>query len=205
MATNGEVVRASVRWKTKDDQDIMNVWHYLYEGSGDTDDNVMDTLDAGIEDIYDIIRSLMEGSLDPFDIKYDIVTLVGGVETVVRNLEIRPYTPTLPPNGSGEEVPNQVSCVVSWRTAHPRSFGRKFLPPFIVTTLTDGRFEAAAMTTIALIAGEGLTVWTTTNGTLTPGILTIYDGGGDWFLPHVTYKVTDIPATQRRRRIGVGS
>ena len=204
---NGDIVRASVRFKDNYVGDVMNVWYWQNFGAGpQDDDDVMDALDTEIEAIYTAIRSQLASSQAPYDIKYDVVDNVAGKETVTHVLGTRTFTMSLPPNGSGDKLPGMDSMIVNFRTGIPKVFGRKFFGTVPESANEDGRVISAGVTALTAAAAEVLTAVSIGIGELRAGVFSLVAGAlNEWFAEFTAGIVNDILGTRRSRRMNTGS
>jgi hypothetical protein len=97
----------------------------------------------------------------------------------------------------------QVAPYVYLGTARPKSRGRKFIAGTAVGIMDDGQLRDDRLVELASFATNLLATPTITPGnTLIPGVGSTKDGV---FLPFVIATAVQVPGTQRRRRMGVGS
>jgi hypothetical protein len=205
--TSGDIVRVTVRFKSTLSGDIVNVFHMRCEATGtNTDANLMDDIDAHMNSLYSGMAAQLNSVSDPYDIRYDLVELVGGVEHVVRNIGTRTWTLTSPPAQSGDTIPPQDAAIVNMRTTLPKVFGRKYLGPFGEGNTGNGTFNASALTALANFGIALLATYNGTNFDLFKGVLSSKaTGDPNLFATFVGYVVNALSGTQRRRRINRGS
>lgn len=204
-----DIVRASVRFKDSNAGDVMNVFHWRYDVLTGTasDTQVMDALDAEIEALYTTIRTILSNTMDPFDIAYSVVDNQGGAFETTKVLGTRNFTMATPPNSTGDRLPPMDAAIVSARTLIPKVFGRKFLGILAEVDQQHGILTSAAVTLLGNFAGRYVSLTLVdTVGQLVPGVPSLKAGiDKAWFAHFLAALTTEIIATQRRRRKGVGA
>lgn len=111
--------------------------------------------------------------------------------------------PVLDGEHVGEAMPSGVSPLLTFRTSVSRRLGRKYLPPIVTAAVLDGAWDTATMAILNSMATE---------------FRTSQAVGEDFELQYVVRAsassasnvatgaiVRNVPAYQRRRKIGVGS
>lgn len=111
--------------------------------------------------------------------------------------------PVLDGEGVAEALPTGVSALLTFRTAVSRRLGRKYLPPFTIDQLDDGRWGAGTMTVLAAVAVDyRLSVAVGEDFELQYVVRASASAASNVASSAI---VRDVPAYQRRRKIGVGS
>lgn len=106
-------------------------------------------------------------------------------------------------SGTAEALPPQLAALLTFRTSTARRLGRKYLPPFTVTQLDDGRWGAGTVSVLRDLA-ELFTGSSETAEDWDIRYVVRSSSGAGSSLP-TSYIVRDVPSTQRSRKIGVGS
>lgn len=203
----GDIIRTSARFKATTHGDVVNVFHWRAgAGYSDSDADVMTDIEAALSTAFALMATYLWADLDPYDIRHDIVAWVGGKETVVRNLGTRSWVLTTPPSSSAEELPPMVSPILNFRTALPRTFGRKYLPPIMETSQNGGVMIGAILSALTSFGASLMGQITGTSGALYPGVVTYKVTGlvANW-APFIGVVINSILGTQRRRRQNRGS
>lgn len=193
---DGDVLRVTAKMVIGED-DIQNVYHAQMNITGSpTDAVIAENFADELDDIYNYLVSSMASTVEFTSIEVWNLTqdeLVG--------VEGWP-TQTVGGNGTNQ-VPPQCAALVLFNTPQARSQGRKFLPPFGVSSLDpDGSVIAASLVNILSFANALLV---TISGV---GFTGEY---GNWnpvlvrFATWTSTQVRDLIATQRRRYVGSGS
>lgn len=199
------VIRVSARFKNTSAGDVVNVYHWKTGGSGTpSETDVMNAIDTKLSTMWTLLNTNMPEEQDPYDIRYDLVDLVGGVEVVTQNLGTRSWTVTTPPSASTDGLPPMDAAVVNLRTAIPRVFGRKYIGQLTETTQNDGLLTGTILTNLASFITEYLTPITVSGTfTLTAGVIT--PRSATQFAAFISGAVNAVVGSQRRRRKGTGS
>lgn len=106
-------------------------------------------------------------------------------------------------DGASEALPSQVAALLTFRTSVSRRLGRKYLPPFTVDQVDNGRWSAGTVTVLRDIA-ELFTGSQPTAETWDIRYVVRASASAASSLP-TSFIVRDVPSTQRSRKIGVGS
>lgn len=204
---SGDFIRTSARFKNSESGDVVNVYHFSALGTGSaTDADIMTAIEAQLSVMYAFIASQMPAGQDPYDIRHDIVSWVGGKETVIRTMGTRTWTLTTPPSGSTDMMPAMDGVIVNLRTTEPKTFGRKYLGALLEGGQVSGNLTSAALAQFVSYAAACLTVITSGTISLEPGVISYKVGSA---VPHwaafVAAVVNSILGTQRRRRKNRGS
>jgi hypothetical protein len=203
----GDVIRVTCRFKNTISGDVVNVFHFwVSDGAGDSDANVMDDLEGLIDTMYTGLSGQLQNDLDPYDIRFDVVTLVGGLEHVTRSMGTRSWTLTTNPSASGDGIPQTNAAIVNLRTSIPKVFGRKYIGTLGEGNTADGSITGAVSTALTTWASYLLSSYAGSIMTYVAGVLTSKSEEGlDWFAPFVGAVINSVLGTQRRRRINRGS
>lgn len=201
----GAVLRTTVNFTLGDGTQYQNVYSHQRIGPGLllTDAQHVAALAAWAEDMYTELDDQVADDVVEGLSTVDRIEFVGGewvVTEAIGTFTIA-WTSTVAGNLA---LPNQVSPFVSFKTARPKSVGRKFLFPFTETGVTSGVLSAAAIAALVAYADDAV------NNVevdfpldyLVPGLPRV---GVDTFLDYTVAIVTNLTGTQRRRRRGYGA
>jgi len=183
---------------------MMNVLHYDVGGA---------VSPAGIVEIADDIRAKYVSSTLAANLSSTWAYIGVEVRRVdladQPSISVAPTAGVLVGTGPGDPLPTQIACLVSGTalTAFPRRV-RTYIPGVREGSLTAGLFATSfsdrCMDFVEAIDGIAI------SGDLLDRVAVRYGDEGDGPIVTAsnsiaTYSVTAVPATQRRRRIGVGS
>jgi hypothetical protein len=199
----GDVYRLAVVGIGSAGQELINVYHYEKTAGGDDDAGVL-LIDAWVANL----------SVDYAGLISNLCAIIG---FEVRNLDQPEFGTdyTLPEavQGSqpGEMLPPQTSAVISWRTGFigRRRRGRTYVWPAGEANQNAGQWNGPYLTLLAAFGAEaidisdaGLNVWRMviySKPVDPPGVPPIL------VTPVSSVVIPTFTATQRRRRVGVGS
>jgi hypothetical protein len=198
----GDIVRTTVNFALADGTQYQNVYHHKRGGVGDFSDAAVVTAlelwaEAMYQELVSLVRSNVVEQLSYVDrVEWDVSEWV-----VVEN--IGTFTPLFVPVAATDAMPNQVSPFVVFKTARPRTVGRKFLFPLTEAAQDAGILTAGSVTAIVAYADDAVNdIILAPAGTLVPGVPRT--SVNDWQEFYVAV-VTDLLGTQRRRRPGYGA
>lgn len=205
MASNGEIFRIVPRLYGPEGQDAVNVWHFRADfGTAMPDSVFANAVCDALKNCYSTLNDVLSTQWTPADIKIDCVTMVGGVETVVRALGTYAWPSGFDPADAHVTCPPQVAALVKFATAGVRTLGRKFLPAMSVYYIANpGVLNSTALAAIVSWAddlvsgfslGTGLSLYPVVWGKRAGAWLQLLSAVADAAL-----------STQRRRKAGVGS
>lgn len=199
MATQGEIFRAALHYLIPGASDVLNVFTWEYNGSGDDDADVLSQLDVWFTNIWGPIwDNIASTDNDMSFIEVDVINPDG---TVDRNIG-QSATPVAGLQASDTE-PAPVSGLIIADTAVAKTRGKKYVPGAGDAKIVDGVFDATTTNDLlALLAAWLLPITVTGINTLEPGVLSrpaqafrAFTGSGI---------VSSVPAYQRRRKLNVG-
>lgn len=201
--SNGEYVKTTYELELPDGSIGQNVWYHranLTAAQGNA--AVVTALDLWLETLMGYVAGRMSNQCTGRTCQFDKVAWDAGEGDWYVSERIGSSIPTVSYSAANDPLPNQVAPTIQFRTSRPKSFGRKFLMGFVEDE-TDGSFlESAAVTAIANLATYALDDVVISGGNvLEPIILRV---GVQVALDLLSYVVTDIVGTQRRRRPTVG-
>lgn len=213
--TVGQVARLAVEGTLNGSQ-VVNVFHYVKTGNPNPTLSLADLADLCGQWQFNCQSSYLAFMSNEYTLnRYSARTVLAPVQIS----ELVPGTPQ--PQGASlvDALANQTAAIVTWRTAYAgrRYRGRSYLPGTNDNELVNGRFNAGAIALFDTWANEARSfassddlTWDLVILSDPDGLLpaTMVPGAGqvaptwDYVISHVS---RDIPGTQRRRRIGVGS
>lgn len=199
---HGDVLRVTANFILGDGTQYQNVYHYLFDGVGTPSDaTVVADIATAMDDAYDDLQPLVKNTVLNDLSSVDIVEFVTGEWTVTRN--VGTFSLNMDGVGAGDMLPNMSSPFVTFKTARPKSVGRKFLFPLVEGFQVATVLAVEAVTAIVLYAAVILDdIEVDLINALHPGIVRT---GIDDYLVFTAAVVTNILGTQRRRRPGVGA
>jgi len=204
---DGEIIRTSARFKNADSGDIVNVFHWKAEGTGSaTEDAIMTAIEAKLDAAYAFLASHMWSGQDPYDVRHDVVSWVGGKETVLETLGTRTWTLTTPPSGGTDAMPQMDAAIVNFRTLLPKTFGRKYIGGLLEAGQNGGVLTSTVVSALTSFGAAILADIVSGTITLKPGVVTYKTtfSALHW-VPFAAAIVNSVIGTQRRRRINRGS
>lgn len=163
--------------------------------------NAQDLCDA-LYDAYDtnlVGKMVPEWSLYEFDVYDKTVPGVPGIQ-------LQPTGGVLVGTSGGDSLPTQIAGLVTFKAqVAPPNTNRKYLPGLNDGIVVDSLFTQAAIDSMQDWADEILDIATTTALAVTMEVVSLnLDGTVNGGNP-LTYAIAkQVPATQRRRRIGSG-
>lgn len=201
----GAILRTAVNFNLGDGTLFQNVYHHQRIGPGLalTDQQHVDAIEAWAETMYAEINAPAADNIVEGLSTVDRVEFVGGEWTVTES--IGTFVMSWSPIGSSvTAMPNQMSPFVTFRTARPKTVGRKFLFPLIEGSYTSGVLHGGTVTEVVAYADDAVNDITVDAPLdfLVPGVVRT---GVDEFLEFSVAIVTDLAGTQRRRRRGYGA
>lgn len=205
----GDIVKVSSRLKfTPTGGDITNAWHFLcYTAGAATAAALQTAIQGWLDTVFANIASKVSSSVDAYDLKADktVWNNVLDREEVVENLFLGPWTMASAPSAASESLPLQDAACVTLRTIRPKSRGRKFFPPYTESfSGPGGTVTGGDLTALQDAGADCLLDLTAGTAVFSPGVITPLAPSGD-FLNFFSSVATPNFATQRRRRIGIGS
>lgn len=201
-----DIVRCSARMKHSISGDVVNVWHWIMQTAAESDEDVMDAIEAKLDTAYSGLSSHLMQEQDPYDLRFDIVTYVSGKVTTVRVLGTRSWSLTSPPSNSQDGQPPQVSALINFRTPFPKVYGRKYMGILSEGNQSDGNITGTILSAMETFAAAMITDITMTSGTLAAGTLSYKAGAThDWWALFLGAVANAITGVQRRRRRNTGS
>ena len=199
---HGDVLRVTANFILTGGVQYQNIYTYLFDGVGTPSDaTVIADIKEALDAAYDELVGLVTDTYDVDLSSVDIIEFVSDAWKVTRN--VGTFTPVLAGVGSGNSLPYQSSAFVTFKTARPKSVGRKFLFPLTEPQQDSTILIPAAVTAIVAYATIVLAdIVVDVINALLPGIVRT---GIDDYLVFTTAVVTNVLGSQKRRRPGEGA
>lgn len=198
----GDVVKTVVRFILGDGTQYQNVYYHQRIGSTVLSDAVQQTaIEEWVDAIYlHLVANISDAVVATLSF-IDRIEWDGTKWEVVQN--IGTFTPDVTPSAGGDEMPNQMSPYVVFKTPRPQTTGKKYLFPMMEGSYTNGILTAAIVLLIADYAADVLAnISLEDPDYLVPGVPRT---AVDSWQPFNATVVGNIAGTQRRRRRGVGA
>ncbi len=198
----GDIVRTAVNFLLPNGVFYQNVFHHIFDGIGGISDAaVVLAIKGWAETMYaEIDDHVRTGTIEQLSFVDQVEFVVDKWEVVAN---VGTFTPDFTPTSAAEVCPNQISPFVVFKTARPKSVGRKFLFPTIEPDQEQGILAGPMVTALVAWADDALNdVFLDVVNELHPGI--VRTGVNDFLVFSVAI-VTDLVGTQRRRRPGYGA
>lgn len=198
----GDIVRTTCNFVLQNGVQYQNVYHHIFDGIGGISDAaVVSVLSGWAQSMYAEIAAYTHIDVVEQLSSVDQVEWVTDEWKVVANIGV--FTPNFVPTVVGGVCPNQVSPFIVFKTARPKSVGRKFLFPAPEADQTSGIITAAYIAALVAFADDALNdVDLDPVNTLHAGVPRTAEN--DWLNFEVAV-VTNLLGTQRRRRPGYGA
>jgi hypothetical protein len=198
MATNaiGDIIRVTAKLEYSTGNDAQqNVFHGMIIGGSVSDEDLHAAVTAHLDDMYGAIVTHIPNDTD-------FVAIETWNLTQDRPIYETGWDSLTGGTSSADSYASQTAPLVLLNTQAPRSQGRKFLPSFTETDIVDGKVSPTAVSNITTFAGYILSeilgdTWGMSFGNWNKTL--------SRFAPYIGAIVSDILATQRRRRRGRGT
>ncbi len=199
----GDVLRCTIDFVLGDGSHVQNIFHHKRVGLGIiTDATHLAAYVTWAQNMYGEIANM---------VKNDVLEQLAFLDRVAWNVDrwevvenIGTFTWDFVPSGTGEMLPNMDSAFVIFKTARPKTIGRKFLLPFEELWQAGTFLLAGAVTDLVAWADDAVNnlVVSAPLDYMVPGVPRT---GVDAWYPFTVAIVTNVLGTQRRRRPGVGA
>lgn len=198
----GDILRTAVNFALNDGQQCQNVFYHERTGVAIiSDQDHLDALELWAETMYAELVVDVNANVIPQLCQVDLIEWDVDQWLIAENIGI--FTPTIVFTSNEHALPNQSSAFVIFKTARPKSVGKKFLPPYVETRQAGTFLEAGAVTTTVAWADDAVNdISLAALNDLVPGI--VRTGANVW-LEYTAAVVTNVLGSQRRRRPGTGS
>lgn len=195
MANVNDIIRVTAQalWLG---QQIVNVYHAIVDVLPTNDAELADDLIVAVDDAHGIVAS---GQTD--DLVYDVINVHNVTQDYLMAEE--PFPSTAAGLSAQDPIPSGAAGLVTFPTIIPKTRGRKFIAGLVESYTTDGYFNGTALGVLDLY-GDSL-IGTQVGGNASEfrfGVVMVPSG---IFRAYVSYQTSNIPAYQRRRKVGVGS
>lgn len=197
---DNSILRAAAHFTTVAGSEVVNVFHLVMDSVGDVSEA------NALADIRDYIEDAMSN----LDALYSSSQSLDTVEAWVWNESLERWDSIGEvagtwngTQGTTEVCPSGVAPLTSAQTVDAHARGKKYLLPFIETYLGSGSWTAAAVTALLAYAADWVATYIGTHAEWAPGIWQESTGTFKQF--NGTYSSTNVPAYQRRRKVGVGT
>lgn len=198
----GDIVRTTANFQLGNGVQYQNVFHHIFDGIGGISDAAVV---ADIKSWHDTMYAeLVTVTRNDVIVQLSFVDQVEWVTDEWKVVEnIGTFTGVFNPSATSDALPNQMSAFVVFKTARPKSVGRKFLFPGVEGFQDEGTMAAAYVTAVVQWADDAVNdINLDVANDLHPGI--VRTGVND-FLVFDAAVVTNLMGTQRRRRPGYGA
>jgi len=199
---SGDILRTTCNFTLGGTDLYQNIYHHIRSGVAVfTDQAHVDALETWAEAAYGELVTYTSSTVVSGLASVDQVEWGGAKWEVVAN--VGTFVLGFTPIGSVEVMPNQIAPYVIFKTARPKTVGRKFLFPMVEEAFGLGLLVAGAVTDIANYADDVVNDITLSPlNYLVPGVPRT--AVNDW-QEFTLALVGNVAGTQRRRRIGVGA
>ena len=202
-----DVIRCSVRQRIGSNNDLINVYEFRNTTAQTAQEaDVLAAVAAATDDAYAQLNAKISNVIAPVDIKVDVVSVVGGVKRVTKNVGTVLWGSSYAPAAAGDRLPSGVAALVKGLTGAGKIFAKKFIGGLVEADNAGDAWGATLLTALATFATNVFSDFNTTGGeTFEAGVLSVGAAtAGEWF-PVSEVAVNTQPHYQRRRRPGVGS
>ena len=201
---NGDIVKVAMEVTLNDGTIAQNVYHFRAAlPSPEGDASVVAGIETWLEGAYSELSSELVNTITQNSCPVDIVEWNATEGIWETTYHVGDCDPTIGFNNINEALPNMTAALCTLNTARPKSRGRKFLFPFGEDVAGNSYLTGAALANMADYATRILVAINFgIAADLIPGIVRATE---DTFLDYAVAIVTNVLATQRRRRPGVGA
>lgn len=197
-----DFLRVSCNFELGNGTQYQNIYTLVRDGSDPySDQDHVDGIETWVEAIYaELVGQVKSDTVEQLSF-VDKIAWSGTQWLVTEN--IGTFTPTFAPTNVAPTVPHVASPFIIFKTARPRSVGKKFLFPFSEDQQDDTVLTGTAVTQMTAAAAVVLTpIALGGDATLTAGIVRVTEE--TWLVFDVAV-VNDVIGSQKRRRPGVGA
>ncbi|GAG86933.1 unnamed protein product, partial [marine sediment metagenome] len=152
----GDYTRTVMNFYLGDGTLCQNVYTHKRTGVGVyTDATTVAALASWAETMYAEIDDIVKDDIVEALSTVDEIAWSGTKWEIIRN--VGTFTISFIPTGGGPECPNQVAPLILFRTARPRTVGKKYLPPIIASDLAvGGRLDAGVVSAVVAFADDAV-------------------------------------------------
>lgn len=195
---SNDIVRCTASFNLSRTTIMQQVYHYLYTGSGDADDEVGSELNVNMVDIYENLEASLDDGVTGEEVD------VWLWDTVAKQFDGIYSDAMVGITGeqAGVQLPNGAAALIRLLTNKPRRQGRKFISGISEEGYAETGWAALQLAALALAIADATAAVPTLNGTLTPGV---FNTVTESFEPFRSAGIVNaFCGYQRRRRPGVG-
>lgn len=197
--SNGDLFKLVIEYLYPGAGTALNVFYYFYGGDTVDETDISDAFETFVTvDWYDTWFGL---AAQTAAIVGHEVQKVSNTGEILEDIDLQVHN--LPGNVPSEVMPAAVSAYLGSKTAIPQVRGSKYVPGIAEQTIDDGIFNAGALANMALLLIDYLKDLNVAGGgILRPGTISKREAN---FLSFTKVGLlNDVPAYQRRRKVGVG-
>ena len=199
---NGDILKTTTPYTLNDGTIMQNVYHHQANFIDPlADGTVVAAIQTWLEDALDYLEVSVSSTVAVGLCSVDRVEWDGTKWEVVAN--VGTFAPSFTPTAATDPMPNQNSPYVVFKTARPKSTGKKKLFPFTETNFQGSTISAGLVASIVSYATDVLNnIVIGVAHSLVPGVprTTV-----EAFLEFTLAVVDNITGTQRSRKPGVGA
>lgn len=198
----GDILRTTCNFELGDGTQYQNVYHHKRLGEDVVADSVLvNNVEAWVEDMYAELVGVVKDDTIAQLCFVDRVEFVEGQWKVTENIGF--FTPAFTPVDVGDALPYQSAPFLVFKTARPKSTGKKFLFPFTEAWQADSILVGGAIVDMVAYGVDAISdIEMAGDALLQPGVVRT---GVDAWLPFNVVIVNDVIGSQKRRRPGVGA
>lgn len=201
-----DVLRCAVRIKTAENKDHVNVYELITMSAyGYANEDLLDAVAGFFDDVYTTLNAVMYTPWVPYDLKVDVVDVVGGIKTITQNIGTISWGDTFAPGAGSDPLPLHDAAVLLCRTSIGRVLGRKFIGGFTENDWVGDKWSPTALAALAAFGGALLTGFGTPPNNFVAGVLSQAVGHVGTFYPFYEVDISPEPGVQRRRKVSRGS
>jgi hypothetical protein len=195
-------LRVAVRFKDQNGSDVVNVWHFVVDGTNYDEGDLMDAIDGYLTSVYTEFDSSLCEDAVTYDMKVDSVDFIDDKWETIWNVGQSTWGSGLNMNNSTDPLPAGAALLAFLYTNVGKHLGKKFFGLFCEDANSEGHTVAGARTHVLSGLTKLLTPYVVDGSTNLIASLLGSDG--------VIRAIEDVGvaiewAYQRRRRKGTGS
>jgi hypothetical protein len=200
----GTHIEAIVEYTLDDGTIAQNGFTFKAEFAADqTDAAVTSSIESWVEAAYNNLSTYLPDTMS-FNLSVvNQLTWQEADQIWKKTREIGEITPTITRSATLDELPNQVSAVVTYTTERPKTRGRTFLPPFTEPAQDQGNLVSAALADVVDFVGDAISDKTISAGNILRRVVIREAVNASYDI--LSGIAASILGTQRRRRQGVGA
>lgn len=202
---NDAVLRCSARWGLPTAAEMINVWWFQTAFAEPQDELVVfNAVDAYLTSVFVEFDEKMRSSVDPIDLKVDVVAWQNGRWETVQNVGFGPWGAGIATVSGGDMLPQGVAILGYLYTTLGKHQGRKYLGGFTESDSdVSGNPLPASLSLVAAGLAKLLTNYIISVGNVLETVVADHTTGIARLIWEVG--VSGAFAYQRRRRPGAGA